>query len=383
MLVEKVKTYSIKIDEDEPRTVTARFATLGVVDLDGDVIEAGAIGDQSALLGAYNHDFQSLPPGYGVTYETKTEAMFRAKFFETPAGEAHYQTLKAADEAGYNMEWSFRFFVEEGGFETRDGEDYYIIRKARVSHVAPVEKGAGINTGTVSIKSCGPECQAGLDGGGAGKVQDLPGFSKQLQNAAMQKDSMLIDYSKLAEALGPILQSAVDGAVSRIMDEKGTGECGCGDAAKAQAEVDSAVAAQALEEAKADSQTNSVEKEAVSADQAGDGTRHKGQGLGDLLRELRDEKELSNDDLADAAGLSVASIGGILAGTTDCPKVGQLQGMARKLGINLSRLVQAAEEDGCGQYEDSSEQASADDTGLFPDTGIFRGGSPPKTKTVV
>ena len=34
-----------------------------------------------------------------------------------------------------------------------DGEDYYSIRKARVSHVAPVEVGAGINTSTIGIKS--------------------------------------------------------------------------------------------------------------------------------------------------------------------------------------------------------------------------------------
>ena len=90
----RTKTVRVKVDEDDPRTITARFATLGVVDLDGDIIQPGAIGDQNVLMGAYNHSFESLPPGYGVTYENTTEALFRGKFLETPAGEAHYQTLK-------------------------------------------------------------------------------------------------------------------------------------------------------------------------------------------------------------------------------------------------------------------------------------------------
>ena len=99
-----------------------------------------------------------------------------------------------------------------------------------------------------------------------------------------------------------------------------------------------------------------------------DGEQLKGQALGDLIRSARDEKELSNEDLATAAGLSVAGIGGILAGTTGCPKVAQLQGLARRLGVNLSRLMAAAEEDGCDQYEDISDQASVDDEGTDKST---------------
>ena len=80
----------------------------------------------------------------------------------------------------------------------------------------------------------------------------------------------------------------------------------------------------------------------------------KGQALGDLLRELRDERELSNDDLADAAGISVSTIGQILGGTSDCPPVSRLQGPARRLNVNLSRLITAAEADGCDRYEEEA-----------------------------
>ena len=149
----------LKIDDDS-KTVTAKFASLGVIDLDGDVVERGSIGKQSVLMGAYNHNSASLPPGLGKTYETKADAMFEGTFFDTPSGDEHYRTLKAVRDAGGNMEWSFRFFVEEAGPGKRDGQEYTSLKKLEVAHVAPVEKGAGIDTRTIDIKSCGPECEA-------------------------------------------------------------------------------------------------------------------------------------------------------------------------------------------------------------------------------
>ena len=62
----------------------------------------------------------------------------------------------------------------------------------------------------------------------------------------------------------------------------------------------------------------------------------------------------------------MGSIGGILAGTTECPKIGQLQGLARRLGVNLSRLVAAAESDGCEQYEGDGD-GDGDDAGKSAD----------------
>ena len=78
----------------------------------------------------------------------------------------------------------------------------------------------------------------------------------------------------------------------------------------------------------------------------------KGDTLGSLIRTLRDEKELTNDDLAEAAGVSVSTIGQILGGTLVCPKASRLDSLAQKLGVKLSSLVAAAEADGCGSYEE-------------------------------
>ena len=397
----RTKRITLK-QEDGERTVVARFATLGVVDFDGDIIEAGAIGDQEVLLGNYNHDFQGNPPGYGDTYESRTEALFRGTFLDTISGNDTYQTLKQLDEAGRNMEWSFRFFVEDGGFETRDGEDYFIIRKARVTHVAPVESGAGINTATLDVKACGPECQAAKDGKPA-DIYGVDDFAKAV-NATLakarergkEKGSMQIDYAKLADALAPAILSAIKAEAEKAGtgSEEVKSDCDCG---KAQAdcgcneadadkgtddgwqykggvlfvngqryEVNSEQLTQFITSGELPdpmaAETASPDQDAgqtAAADTPADPVANKGQSLGDLIRLIRDEKELSNEDLADAAGLSVSSIGGILAGTNRCPKVGQLQGLARRLGVSLSRLVSAAEEDGCTDYG-GSESSAAD-----------------------
>ena len=71
---------------------------------------------------------------------------------------------------------------------------------------------------------------------------------------------------------------------------------------------------------------------------------------------------MTNDDLAAATELSLASIGGILAGTSECPKVGHLERLARRLDVSLSRLVKAAEEDGCGKADDATDP-EVDDAG--------------------
>jgi transcriptional regulator with XRE-family HTH domain len=289
-LVERTKRFRIKVGED--REVTARFATLGVKDLDGDIIESGAIGEQSVFLGAWNHNPSTLPPGMGKTYEEDGAALFKGDFLETPSGNDLYTTLKAADELDPElMEWSFRFFVEDGGYEVRDEDEVFSIKKARVTHVAPVETGAGIDTGTVAIKCHGCE-------GGEKDKADAPVF----------------DYEKLATTIATAVVTALEGQKSGGCK----GECGGG---------------------------------------CGDG-KQKGDTLGTLIRSLRDEKDLTNDDLAEAAGISIETIGQIIGGTLTCPKASRLESLAQKLEVPLSELVKAAETDGCGTYE-----TSADDQG--------------------
>ena len=325
---ERIKRVTLKIDEDG-RTVTAKFATLGVRDLDGDIIEAGAIGEQNVFLGAWNHDQRTLPPGVGTTYESKDAALFRGNFLDTTSGRDHYETLKAADGLDSSlMEWSFRFFVTEGAYELQDEEESFIIRKARVTHVAPVESGAGIDTRTVDIKCVGCGAKASQP-----EVPTCTHCGAKAGHEQAAADTTSIDYEKLA--------TAVATAVVTAMSQSPKGGCGggCG---------------------------------------GGKGVAQKGDTLGSLIRTLRDEKELTNDDLAEAAGVSVSTIGQILGGTLVCPKASRLEALAQKLDVKLSWLVAAAEADGCGSYEEDDPKQAADPE---PEKAANPPGDLPETKS--
>ena len=278
----RVKSFTLKVDDEDERTVTAQFATFDVIDHDGDLTERGAFGRQDVLMGAFNHNPSVLPPGKGYTSESDDAALFKGEFFQTASGDDHYATLKAA---GGIMEWSYRFFIEDGGFEVRDEEEMFVIRKARVTHVAPVESGAGIGTQTLDIKS---------------------------------KDAPEIDYEKLAQAVAPDygkLAGAVAAGVAQAL-------------------------APAIIVPKGGSGSAGGPLDPVGADDP----PSKGESLGALLRELRDAKELSNEDLSEGTGLSVGTIGQILGGTS-IPSAAKLEKLAELLGVNLSRLVLAVEAD--------------------------------------
>ena len=364
---ERTKRFTMRLvkqDEDGERSVTALFATFNVVDLDGDVTEPGAFGKQSVLMGAYNHNPGMLPPGKGATYEEDDTALFKGRFFTTSSGTEHYTTIK---EAGGTMEWSYRFFVEDGGFETRDGENVFIIRKAKVTHVAPVEAGAGIGTRTVDIKCV--DCDA--------KANPAPNsFSLEALRTAsgLNAKNDSIDYTKLAETIATAVAAAlpspsinfngevydqakfdelVETAAKALQEKQGCpegcgGSCdeGCSDCPGAKL---------------ADWQAQHKPTQDEVLDIVADG--EKGENLGAMIRNLRDARGLSNDDLANAAGISVSTIGQILGGTIKCPRLSQIQALARRLNVSLSRLVSAAERDGCESMDGKAlDDAVPEDT---------------------
>ena len=60
---------------------------------------------------------------------------------------------------------------------------------------------------------------------------------------------------------------------------------------------------------------------------------------------------MTNDQLGEAAGISGSTVGGILSGTIDCPPRSRLEGFAELLGVSVNRLIRAAEDDGCSNYD--------------------------------
>jgi len=136
--------------------VRAVFATLGIVDKQGDIIEPGAIQNgQAVRMSAYNHSSWggALPVGKGSINEVNNELVFMGQFFlDTQAGEETYKTVKNLADLG---EWSFGFDVLQKDYivDEATGNETRRLLKLDVFEVSPVLLGAGVATRTTSIKS--------------------------------------------------------------------------------------------------------------------------------------------------------------------------------------------------------------------------------------
>ena len=161
------KTYrgriEFKQDADKTGEFRAEFATLNVIDHDGDVTVPGAFQDgQETLIEAWNHNYGQLPVGKGVIHEDEDKAIVEGRFFlDTQGGLEHYKTVKAL---GSLQEWSYTFDIEEWSEGEFDGQDVRFLRRLDVWGVAPVQRGAGIDTRTTDIKAA----KDSKDSGGAG-----------------------------------------------------------------------------------------------------------------------------------------------------------------------------------------------------------------------
>ena len=192
-------TAEIKGDGDEG-LVTARFGTSGVKDLDGDVIEAGAIGVQEIQVSQFGHTswMGGLPVGKGTTREDGDEMLADLAFFmDTTGGRDHFATIKALGDLG---QWSFGFEIKESRAPTEDERQLgieRILQKLEVFEVSPVRRASGINTQTVDAKchACGAEVRPakGADPDPDPKVKPpdpatLPGdFSAEVARAELFK----------------------------------------------------------------------------------------------------------------------------------------------------------------------------------------------------
>lgn len=149
---------------DDEGLVTARFGTSGVKDLDGDVIEAGAIGVQDIQVSQFGHTswMGGLPVGKGATREEGDEMLADLSFFmDTTGGRDHFVTIKALGDLG---RWSFGFEIQESRAPTEDERQLGIervLQKLEVFEVSPVLRAAGIDTQTVDAKcvACGAKME--------------------------------------------------------------------------------------------------------------------------------------------------------------------------------------------------------------------------------
>jgi len=154
------KTLRVEIKDEEKGIVTAAFAKLGVMDLDGDITLPGAFGSQKVGVSAYGHNSWSgaLPIGRGSISEKNGEAVAELKLFmSTVNGREHFEVIKGMGDL---QEWSYGFDVKETGEvteELRQKGVRRVLKKLNVFEISPVLRGAGIDTRTTSVKceSCG------------------------------------------------------------------------------------------------------------------------------------------------------------------------------------------------------------------------------------
>jgi len=155
----KTKTFRSRMEvkaDGEPGEFRAVFATLGVVDHQGDVTLPGAFEDGAPVRISYwGHRWQDLPVGRGVIHADDKQAWVDGRFFlDTEAGKETYQTVKNLEDL---QEWSYGFDIEEaerGKFE--DQGEVQFLKKLVVHEVSPVMLGAGVDTRTVDIKGLKP-----------------------------------------------------------------------------------------------------------------------------------------------------------------------------------------------------------------------------------
>lgn len=164
----ETKTLRVEMKNEDEGVVEALFATLGVKDLDGDLIEPGAFGSQRVKVSAYGHASWggALPVGVGTTREDGDKAIADLKFFlETTHGRDHFETVKGLGELG---EWSFGFDILEEAAPDEDQRQAgirRILKKLKVFEVSPVLRGAGVGTQTLGVKCDACSAKATLEEG--------------------------------------------------------------------------------------------------------------------------------------------------------------------------------------------------------------------------
>ena len=198
----------LKADEERGE-IEVVFATLGVVDAQGDRIASGAIGTQSVAISAFGHGswFGELPVGKGVTFERDNEAIFQGQFFmDTEKGRETFKTVRNMAEL---QEWSFSLMDVEWALSSK-GEDAQVFDLTRidVDEVSPVLRGAGVNTRTLAVKSGDSGAATGYDTSVPGKPGQ-PRFLDHVEETVEAVDAVArraarIRELRLAKGKGPL-----------------------------------------------------------------------------------------------------------------------------------------------------------------------------------
>lgn len=157
------KSFShVEIKSEDQGQVSAVFATLNVVDKDGDVTLPGAFREgQEAPISAYGHKSWEgvLPVGVGRVRMRGDEAIMDGQFFmDTSHGRDAFLTVKHLGQLG---QWSYGYDVldsEPGEFK---GRSVRYLKQQHIHEFSPTLIGAGVNTRTLATKGLSPSVSGG------------------------------------------------------------------------------------------------------------------------------------------------------------------------------------------------------------------------------
>lgn len=159
-MTREIKSLTVK-EMDEAGHGLARIATLSAIDHDGDTYVKGAFAWKEGghqwvpILPA--HDRKAMPLGKARLFEDGDAANAELHLnLKSEAGREWHATLKFDLEKGQPVqEWSYGFDVLDKADESRNGQPVRVLKRLDVHEVSPVVRGAGIGTGTLSLKSHG------------------------------------------------------------------------------------------------------------------------------------------------------------------------------------------------------------------------------------
>lgn len=212
-----MNTKAMTIDSvDEAGEGLARLAQLSAVDSDGDTYAPGAFswkaggGQWVQMIPAHNR--RAMPFGKAWVYEEGDWAL--AKFYlnlGTVAGREWYSALKFDLEKGLSVqEWSFGYNVIDADFQIRRDGAVRVLKRLDVDEFSPVLRGAGVNTGTIGLKSARlkDDHYSALIGGLGELAAALP------DDAAIVSATGLKQLREIHGALGAALAKTVEDQVA-------------------------------------------------------------------------------------------------------------------------------------------------------------------------
>jgi len=201
--------------EGDQGLVSAVFATLNVIDEDGDVTLPGAFGEQSVKLASWGHNWGELPVGRGRIFEEEEKAVFDGRFFlDTVAGQEHFTTIKNLAEL---QEWSYGFRILERSEGEFNGQQVRFLKRMKVWEVSPVMVGAGVDTMTLEMKGSSyvdhaghvlANVQAFVER--SGSLADLR--AKEARSLSAANRSRLEEVAKAAAALQAEIEELLKGS---------------------------------------------------------------------------------------------------------------------------------------------------------------------------